>query len=397
MTRLLILLGLFLLTIAFAPALIDDKGYILIKMGDNARETTVTAAVAMLVTLFFLLLVVIQLFKGGLKLSFSAWNKIAFASQRRALRDFNKGVAAYIVEDYAQAEHLLSRSAESNKLSNISYLLAASAADKLGLSSNAKHYLGQLEQQPADLKDHGLEAILVTIKLLLNHQEYASARKVLDDYHKHIGHDDRLLAQEITLSLIEKRFQHVVNLLKQARKSKTLTEEQIIRWESQAFNGVFEQTISEKSQLALHDYWQGLASKVKQRDAVLFAYCQTLANHHVSEPLTKLLLPKVKKGTDETFIKKIRLLPLTVSNELVQAVQKHLHHDPQSAKWLSCLAHLSIKSKEWDRAEKAFNSLVHLPGHQYDTIDLKAFAEVLQHQGETVKALEVFNKIVENQ
>jgi HemY protein len=78
----------------------------------------------------------------------------------------------------------------------------------------------------------------------------------------------------------------------------------------------------------------------------------------------------------------------------MSAVQKHLHHDPHSGKWLSCLANLAAKAQQLPMAEKAFNSLVNLEGKQYDSIDLLTFSHVLEQQGEYKKANQVLNKIV---
>lgn len=396
MKRIVVLLLLFFAAVAISPLLIGEKGYILIAMGDLTVESTVVTAIIMLVLTFIGLLLSLKVFRGGLKLTFGTWNKIAFASRRRAIRDFNKGIACYILEDNQQAEHLLSKCAEPSQQAQLCYLLAASAADKQGLSTNSKHYLAQVNQQEISIKELGLESILVTIKLLLNHKEYSKARELIDEHHKHVGHDDRLLALEITLSLVEKRFEYVVKQLVNARKSKILEQSKVQLWEGQAFTGMFNQVIEQKSNQALHEYWDALPRKIKQREPVLLAYCQILAQHKISQPLTKILLPVIKKGANDHLLKQIRVLPLLATNELMQAVQKHLHHDPSSAKWLSCLAHLAIADKEWERAEKAFNSLVNLEGNQYDAIDLQSFALVLEQNGQLEKAIQVLNKIVKS-
>lgn len=394
MKRLILIIFMFLLAVATAPMLIDEKGYILIKIGDHARETTVTAAVTMIVFLFFIVLIFKKLLKGGMSISLGTWNKFAFASQRRALRNLKKGIAAYILGDNQQAEHLLVKSAEPSQFEQIAYLLAASAADKQGLVSNTKHYLAQLESNQENLKDVGLESILVTIQLLINHQEFAQARALIDAHHKQIGHDDRLLAQEISLSLKENRYSYVVEQLVAARKSKIISEETIEQWESIAFYSVFNQQIQQHDNEALNSYWNNLPRKIKQREQVIYAYCRVLAAHQINQPLSKILLPVIKKGANEKLLKQMRNLPLTSTDELIQAVQKHLHHDQHNAKWLSCLAHLAASSQQWPMAEKAFNSLVQLEGEQYDKVDLITFAKVLEKQNELPKAIEVLNKLV---
>jgi len=210
MKRLLLLLILFLGVIVITPMLIGEKGYILISIGDSAIETTVITAIITLALCFFALALIIKFFRGGLSFSFKTWNKIAFASRRRALKDFNKGIAAYVLGDYKQAEHLLAKSADASNFEHIAYLVAADAAQKQALKPNTDHYLGLLEQTTSTFKDAGLEAVLIKIKLLIGQQNYQQARTVIDEHHKHIGHDVRLLRLEIELSLIEQRFDHVI-------------------------------------------------------------------------------------------------------------------------------------------------------------------------------------------
>ena len=263
MKRIILIIVLFFAAIAISPILIGEKGYILIAMGNITIESTVVTATMMLVALFIVLIIALKVLRGGINLSLGTWNKFAFASQRKALRNLKKGIAAYILGDNQQAEHLLVKSAEPSQFEQIAYLLAASAADKQGLANNTKHYLAQLDENQENLKDVGLESVLITIQLLINHQELAKARELIDKHHKHIGHDDRLLAQEISLSLIEKRFSYAVEQLNAARKSKTITDETIEQWESIAFYGVFNEQIQQHDNDALNAYWNNLARKNK--------------------------------------------------------------------------------------------------------------------------------------
>jgi HemY protein len=393
MKRLLLLLLLIFAAVALSPMLIDEKGYILIAMGDLTLESTVVTASIMLVLTFMALLIALKVFRGSVNFSFAAWNKIAFAGRRRALRDLNKGIAAYVLGDYKQAEHLLAKSAEASSLEHIAYLVAADAAQKQALKPNTEHYLALLEKSTDTLKEAGLESILIRIKLLIGQQNYQQAREVIDQHHKHIGHDARLLSLEIDLSLIEQRFDYVVKQLNSAKKQKIITSQTMARWQKEAFYGAFNQQIKQHDNNALIQYWQQLAKKIKQDEVVVLAYCRVLAENNIHEPLAKVLLPVIKKGADSQLLKAIRNLPITQANELVAAAQKHLQVDPQSALWLSLVAHFAVFSQQWPLAEKAFNSLVNLEGSPYDKIDLLAFALVLEQQNEYEKANQVLRRI----
>lgn len=391
--KLLLLVLLFLSAIAISPVLIGEKGYILIAMGDLTVESTVVTAIIMLSLAFIALLMVLKFFRGGLNFSFAAWNKIAFANRRKALRDLNKGIAAYVLGDYKQAEHLLAKSAEASSLEHIAYLVAADAAQKQALKPNTEHYLALLEQKTNTLKVAGLEAILIKIKLLIGQQNYAQARVVIDEHHKHIGHDARLLSLEIELSLIEQRFDYVIKQLNAAKKQKSIDGQTITRWQQQAFYGAFNSLVKQQDNTALMEFWQQLTKKDKHNEVIVLAYCRVLAENQINQPLAKILLPILKKGADTRLLASVRTLPITQADSLMAAAQKHLHSEPHNALWLSLVAHFATASQQWSLAEKAFNSLVNLEGQPYDKVDLLAFSQVLEQQGQLDKANQVLRKI----
>lgn len=392
----LLLIAIFIVfgtMVAFAPQLIKDPGYVLISTGDQIFESTIVAIVIRLVILFVVLLLLIKLLKSGLNFSFFAWNKIAFASRRRGLRNLNKGVAAYVLGDYKQAEHLLAKAAEPSSLEHIAYLVAADAAQKQALKPNTEHYLGLLEKTTNTLKDAGLEAVLIKVKLFIEQKSFTDARELIDAHHKFIGHDTRLLALEIKLSLIEHRYEYVISQLTTARKKKAFSDNDIKQWEQAAFTGAFTHKIETEDNNALAQYWQQLPRKVKQSDTVVLTYCKVLAVHNIHEPLAKILLPVIKKGANSSLLKSIRTLPISQAAPLISAAQKHLHSDPHDALWLSMVAHFAVFDQQWSLAEKAFNTLVNLDGVHYDNIDLFAFATVLEHQQQLEKANQVLRKI----
>ncbi len=386
---------------ALSPALIDETGYILISFAGMIIETNIVSAITLLTLLFIVLFFTIKFLRGGLKLSFGAWNKIAFASRRRGIVNFNKGLAAFILEDYPKAEHLFAKSAEPAQREQSAYLLAAAAASKQSLKTNTDHYLALLEQLDEKIKVSGLETVLVQIKLLMNHKAYAKARTLIDAHHKHIGHDEHLLALEINLCLIEKRFDAAIERLISARKlstkkaSKSISQNVLNAWEEQAFYGKFNDLIKQHDQNNLQEYWKSLARKLKQREAITFAYCQVLAQNNIIEPLEALILPTLKKQPSDSFLKQLRNLPIKHAESLITTVQKHLHKTANDPKWLSCLGHLAAMSEQWSMAEKAFNSLVRLEGQQYDKQDLKVFAQTLIAQNNHQTATEVLLQLHE--
>lgn len=381
---------IFFIAVAVSPFLIGEKGYILIAMGNTTIELTVLSAGIMLTLFFIALVLIFKIIKGGISFSFSSWDKMVFAGQRRAIANFNKGLAAYMLEDYQQAETLFAKCAEPSKRKQSAYLLAASASAKLAKNSNTNHYLALLEKETLKLKEVGLESVIVNIKILMDQDSQEAngkARTLIDEYHKHIGHDSRLLSLEIQLCIIEERFEQAIDYLPAARKEKAFTADTVQQWESIAYYGSFNHTIKALDNNALQESWKALSRKIKQREPVLLAYTRVLAENDIIEPLNRLLLPIFKKDPSSDFLKQARTLPISHADELINIVQKQLHkaHKHDHPKWLSCLGHLALASEQYPMAEKAFGSLVKLDAEDVaqlcDRQDMQAYATAYSKQG----------------
>jgi len=396
MIRFIAIIILFFAVLALSPLLIDEKGYILIAMGETIIELTILSALIMITLFSISAFIIYKALQGSLNISFKAWNVLAFASRRRGIANFNKGLAAYMLEDYQGAEQLFAKSAEPAKRQQSAYLLAAAASAKQQLNSNTNHYLDLLEQETAKTSDVDLASLIVKIKLLMNQasaEAYKNARKLIDENHKQIGHDTRLLALEVDLCLIESRFESAVDYLIIARKEKTISDEVIKNWETKAYYGAFNHIITTQDQTSLFNYWKSLGRKVKQREIPLFAYCRVLAEQNINEPLIKLITPMLKNQPKAHYLKQLRSLPIKQSEPLIALVQKHLHGNNLNPQWLSCLGHLAVMSEQWSMAEKAFGSLTKLEGKQYDKQDLQAFAKALTEEGQHQAANEVWVKV----
>lgn len=265
------------------------------------------------------------------------------------------------------------------------------------------HYLTLLDKTDNTVKNKSIEPLLVTIKLYIEAGNIQNARTLIDENHKLIGHDPRLLTLDINLQIAEKHFIAAAQSLVTARKQKNITEQQIEQWEDVVFYGAFKQLATDENIEEVSRYWNNLSNKLKKREVIILAYCKVLAEHKITDALSKILLPVIKKGANQAFIKQIRSLPISSPDELIAVTQKHLQKDAQNPMWLSCLAHLAVSSQQWEVAEKAFNSLISLDDNlnnnadekPYDKVDLLAFATTLKERQQYEQAVQAFAKLHE--
>ncbi|MFD2165738.1 heme biosynthesis HemY N-terminal domain-containing protein [Thalassotalea euphylliae] len=389
MIKIILIFIIFFAAVAISPVLIGEKGYILIAMGDITIESSVVTATLFLIVLFVALLMSLKVFKGGINFSLGAWNRIAFAGKRRGERDYRKGIAAYLLGDFQQAEHLLAKSAEPSNQQDTAYLIAAKAAQSQSLEANASHYIQLLEHHQQSNDKASLESVLIQADLLLAQQNFTNARELMDKYHSYLGQDHRLLALEIKLCLQEKNTDAAIEWVNKAAKTKTFSAPLLRELTFAAYLQKFTEVIGKQSNTALHEYWDKLSRKAKQDTQIIAAYCQVLASNGMTEPLTKLLVPVIKKGVNTPLINQVKTLTIHKPAELISAVQKHLQRDQHNSFWLSCLGHFANAGQDWPLAERAFNSLAGIPDTTLSDTDKRGYAKALANQEKFREATQV--------
>lgn len=391
MIRFFLTLVLVLAVTAFSYLLIDQKGYILITMGDWIYEATVFGFVTLFILALILLYGLYLVLRFTFRASGKAWRYVAHGSETKAMRLYEQGLAAYLVEDYPKAEKLLAKSAPKCAMTNTAWLFAASAANKQNMTESAKQYLRHIAENEDSEEKLNYEALLVAGKLNLDDAEFSQARALIDKNKDRVGHKGRMLSLDIEVCLHEKRYLQAIEYLRDARKDKNIDDSQIEQWETQAFAGYFQQLIAEQSVQDVEQFYNGLSRKERNRESIILAYAQVLGDHGLTDKLEDLVLPLIKKDPSQKFINGLKDISMPHSPKVMAAIQKHLQKTPQDPLWLSAFAYACVASRDWEKARKAFVSLLkvrQLPD------DLHAYAKVLQTLGEHEQANRVYQEIM---
>ena len=391
MIRTILKISLFLLLVALAPLLIDEKGYILIAMGDLTYELTVVSALIFLVMASFVFAFIYWGMRLGFKFSSKTWRKMAFSSKAKAKQQFQKGLAAYLLKDYARAEELMAKCAEHAELANSAWLVAAEAANKQGDFAKTQNYLQLINEHPQAQENFSFETLLVAGRLNIENKQFTNTRDMLDSNHTLIGHDARLGGLDIEVCIHEQRFEQAIEQLKTVKKDKNLSAESIYRWESRAYSGLFNDMVQKESIESVAKYFKGLSRKEKQSEGILLAYTDCLNTNGLTDKLDDLILPLLKKNASPTFINRLKELPLENNEHIIAAVQKVLQKQPENTLWLSALANLCVANKDYSKAQKAFISLLKI---QQDPNDLKNYANLLVLMGEHQQANRVYQELL---
>ncbi|MDN3652772.1 heme biosynthesis HemY N-terminal domain-containing protein [Thalassotalea ponticola] len=386
-----ILLVLALLTaIAVAPFLIDEKGYILIAMGNLTIEMTVVSALLMLVIGTIVGLLLISIIRFGWKMTSSTWRKLLFSNEAKANKAFQQGLGAYLLGDYQNAETLLANSAEKVQFSNTAWLFAAKSSDALNNNANTQNYLQLLVEHPDAKQDFSIESLLLTAKLQMQLGYFDKARQLLNDNHTLIGHDTRLIALDIDINTALDNYNAALDGLKRLRKRKDISTETLYELEYAAYKGLYDQLTRDKSIDAVSSHYQSLSRKEKQSEGVVLAYADTLIANGLSKDFEGLVLPHINRKSSTHFINALKTLPVRHAQHVIDSIQKLLQKNPDNPVWLSALAHLCYADKQIDKAQKAFVSLFKI---RRDKADLLTYARLLEEQGEHQQANRIYREL----
>ncbi len=391
MFKVVLVFLLLLLVGSSAPFLIEDKGYVLISLGSYTYELTVVSLVVLLVMFLVVTGILIWGLKIGFKFGQVAWLKVLFSSKNKAIKNFQQGIAAYLIGDFARAEKLMANSADRCGMTNTALLIGAEASHKLNDTAKTENYLKRLESDEQAQKNFSFETLLAAGRLNLADKQFLKARTILDENHKLLGHDHRLQSLDIEVSIHEERFLPAIEALRKLRKNKHVNQQDLYDWEFRAFSGHFQTLIVETNVDAVVNFFDGLSRKEKRSEGIVLAYIHCLNEHGLTDKLEKVIIPLIKKGASPSFINRIKVLPMSHSQHSIDAVQRILLKDPHNVMWLSTLAHLCAENQDYDKAQKAFMALFKIEQNAYD---LKRYARLLNDMGEFRQASEVYQKII---
>lgn len=391
MIRKIALILLLLCVVALAPFFIDEKGYVLISMGDYTYEFTVVGIALLCTFALFIIWFILWLTKSSLNLSFKAWRSIAFSSTAKAKRNFQKGLAAYLLGDFSQAEQLMAKCAQPSGLANSAWLIAADCAQKLGDKAASTNYLQFINDQDEAQENFSFETLLVAGRLNVADQQFLKARELIDNNHKLVGHDIRLQCLEVDVCLQEGRFAKAAEYLQKVRKDKSIEPMKVYQWDIKTFTGLFNQIVTETNTDALISHFNGLSRKEKQSEGIVLAYITCLNKHGLPDKIDSVVAPLLKKGTNEVFINHYKLLPIKHSQNSINIVQKILVKNPENVMWLSTLAHMCYANKEFEKSNKAFCTLLKI---EQNPDDLQGYAKVLEQIGEYQQATLAYQRLL---
>ena len=385
MIRLLIYTLIVLAGAIAGPKLVENKGYLLVAIGEYTIETSVVAAVLMLLVGFALLqlvewLVVKLLRTAGLTLALpQRWR------QRKSRKFTLEGALALAEENWSKAEQTMAKGADAGELPLVNYLAAARAAHHQGHSEQVEAFLTQAQSFP------GSEAAvnIARIRYLIQDGELASARQCLESLSASLRNRPTVLKLAHELFLRQRDWDAVARIAPALTKHKVLDAETLEQLPVQIESGALEACHTLE---ALNERWQQLPKRRRRQDPLVESYVQGLIRFQQPAEARKALLAQLNKKEPQPAL--LELLPLCsedAGESLVHLLERN-YSAPQLPDYWDCLANLSRQSRQYKQAKQYQRKAIELAPTRYRYSQL---AELQEQLGEHRGALESYRRLAD--
>ena len=220
MLRLVLILAVMIVAMAFAPAFVGEQGFVSIGIGSYVIEASVYTALIIIFLFYILLFILERLLRGifGIPGALRRWRA------GRAQKSIQQGAVDLLEGRYGQADkNLVSRVSEENR-SVVSYILAAKSAARDGNTVQARKYLkSAVELNP----DAELACGMMESDILLDKGLWDDCGRVLGSLEGRYGSEPVFLLRKSVLAEKLNDAGTMLNLLPVLRSKKVFPEQKL--------------------------------------------------------------------------------------------------------------------------------------------------------------------------
>ena len=362
-----------------AQFLMKDAGYVLIDFQGYTIEMSVPAVVLLLVFAYIAVRFVIRVLRAPRKLGQAAGR----ANQRRAAKNFRRGLVAIAEGNWSRGERMLTRGIRNSDAPLLNYLAAARAAQQQGAYERRDRWLEMAREQAPDTSG----AVLLTqAELQADQGQYRQALATLDQLPGKQGNSLPALDLRFRIHNALSDWDGIRALLPRLKKRRKHDPE-VNEIERRVFAGLLGKARDEQDGDAIDALWADVPRPLKSDELLLRPYLSGLvaAGRLGLEPQLRKL---IKKTWHPEFVELYGRLETPVAAR-IKRIEGWLGERSNDATLLRVAGQLCIEEKLWGKARSYLEtslSLDPLPA-TYQT-----YGQLLEELGESVAASEAFRK-----
>jgi HemY protein len=388
---------LFVLVVAAAligVAISRHAGYVLISYDAFRYESSIWAALALLVAVLFILwllrmLIALLTTSGGVVNPWSRRNR-----SRRVQNAIEQGQMDLAEGRWASAQRNLHRAAEAERQPLLYYLGAARAANEQGRYEDSDNLLERaLERQP-----HAELAIALShAQLQVDRGDLDGALVTLQAMQERHPHNPQVLRQLQRLYRERGEWPELIRLMPELRKDKVLPAQELAELERRAWGenlSLAAYRVSDSDTVgtglpSLENAWQQLTSAQRQEPALVLAYAEQLRRLGADVQAEEVLRTAMKRDYNTHLARLYGLVRGADPGKQLQTAEGWLKNHTDDAGLLLTLGRLCLQSSLWGKARDYLESSLRLQRNPEACAEL---ARLLAQLGETDRSNQLFQE-----
>lgn len=394
MKRLYILLFIAIAVAALiGVAMAEHAGYVLVSYQSFRYESSLWAALGLLLALWLVLLVARLLIglvtaSSGLVNPWSRQNR-----SRRVQIAVEQGQMDLAEGRWASAQRHLHRAAEADPQPLLYYLGAARAANEQGRYDECDDLLERaLQRQP----QAELAVALSHAQLQQDRGDTDGALVTLQAMHERHPHNPQVLRQLQRLYLLRDDWSELVRLMPALRKDKVLPAAELAELERRAWGENLslapwrEADAAGASGLASLDLaWKALSSAQRQEPALVLAYAEQLRRLNAEAQAEDVLRTALKRDYNSHLARLYGLVRGADNGKQLQTAEGWLKQHPEDPSLLLTLGRICLQGRLWGKARDYLETSLRFQPNPETCAEL---ARLLAQLGETERSNQLFQQ-----
>lgn len=372
-------------------AISRHAGYVLIAYDTFRYESSLWAALALLIAIAFVVWLVRGLIRllttsGGVVNPWSRRNR-----SRRVQVAIEQGQMDLAEGRWASAQRHLHHAAEAERQPLLYYLGAARAANEQGRYEESDNLLERaLERQP----QAELAIALNHAQLQLDRGDSDGAQATLQAMHDRHPHNPQVLRQLQRLYRQRGEWSELIRLMPELRKDKVLPAQELAELEKRAWGenlslAAYRGEEGDAGLPALDKAWQQLTSAQRQEPALILAYAEQLRRHGADVQAEEVLRNAIKRDYNSHLARLYGLVRGSDAGKQLQTAEGWLKQHPDDPGLLLTLGRLSLQSSLWGKARDYLEASLRLQRNPEACAEL---ARLLGQLGETDRSNQLFQE-----
>lgn len=375
-------------------AISRHTGYVLIAYDTFRYESSLWAALALLVAIAL----VVWLVRGVIRLLTASSGVVNPWSRRNRSRRvqvaIEKGQMDLEEGRWASAQRHLQRAAEAEPQPLLYYLGAARAASEQGHYEDSDSLLERaLERQP----QAELAIALNHAQLQLDRGDSDGALNTLQAMQERHPHNPQVLRQLQRLYRQRGDWPELVRLMPELRKDNVLPAQELAELEKRAWSenlslAAYRGAENESGPAglpALEHAWQQLSSAQRQEPALILAYAEQLRRHGADVQAEEVLRSAMKRDYNSHLARLYGLVRGSDPARQLQTAEGWLKQHPEDPGLLLTLGRLCLQSSLWGKARDYLEGSLRLERNPEACAEL---ARLLGRLGETDRSNQLFQE-----